>query len=68
LKKLNTKSEGFDINEFKETMGGSKRFRALLADIYESEKIITIQRGAGIDTTKFLITQTGKKRISEHIS
>jgi len=68
LKKLNTKSDGFDINEFKETMGGSKRFRALLADIYESEKIITIQRGAGIDTTKFLITQTGKKRISEHIS
>lgn len=68
LKKLAIKNEGLDFNEFKEIIGGTKKFRALLTDMFENEKIITVQRGAGVDTTKFFITQTGKKRISEHLS
>jgi selenocysteine-specific elongation factor len=68
LKKLSVKNEGLDFNEFKEIIGGTKKFRALLTDMFENEKIITVQRGAGVDTTKFFITQTGKKRISEHLS
>ncbi len=68
LKKLSAKNEGLDFNEFKEIVVGTKKFRAILTDMFENEKIITVQRGAGVDTTKFFITQTGKKRISEHLS
>jgi selenocysteine-specific elongation factor len=68
LKKLLAKTEGLDFNEFKEIVVGTKKFRALLTDMFENEKIITVQHGAGVDTTKFFITQTGKKRISEHLS
>ena len=59
---------GLEINEFKELIGGTKRFRALLVDILESEKMIIIQRGAGVETTKFLITSLGKKYLHETIS
>jgi len=68
LKKLSTRNDGFTFDEFKDTIGGTKKFRALLTDMFENEKIITVQRGAGVDTTKFFITQTGKKRIGEHLS
>ncbi|MGE0089892.1 MAG: selenocysteine-specific translation elongation factor [Bacteroidales bacterium] len=68
LKKLSTRIDGFTFDEFKDTIGGTKKFRAMLTDMFENEKIIMVQRGAGVDTTKFFITQTGKKLIGKHLS
>lgn len=67
LKELSAKPEGIEIQEFKEAMGVTKRLRALLADMYEAEKIIKMQRGAGVDTRLF-ITELGKKILNESIS
>lgn len=64
LKKLTESESGIEINEFKDIIGGTKRFRALLADIYESEKIISFQRGSGVET-KISITPEGRKLLKE---
>jgi len=66
LKELSTKETGLEIEEFKEIIGGTKRFRALLADIYEAEKIIAVQRGADVET-RIMITQNGKKLLHESL-
>ncbi len=66
LKELSSKESGLEIEEFKEILGGSKRFRALLADIYEAEKIIKVQRGADVET-RIMITPTGKNLLHESL-
>ncbi|MBN1339958.1 MAG: selenocysteine-specific translation elongation factor [Bacteroidales bacterium] len=67
LQELQKSVEGIDIQEFKDLMGGTKRFRALLGDIFESEKCIAIRRGSGVET-RFFITENGKKILHESLS
>ena len=66
LKELINKGNGIEINEFKDKIAATKRFCALLVEIYEAEKIISTQ-GSGIDT-KIFISQTGRKFLNESIS
>lgn len=62
LEKLRQLPDGMDIETYKTLIGGSKRFRALLADILKSEKIIDIIYGSDIET-KLMLTEAGKKTI-----
>ncbi len=59
-----TKKEGIlDINEFKTLINATKRFVAVLAGIFENEKIITIQ---GLEIAqKIAITELGKKMLKK---
>ncbi|PKP22264.1 MAG: selenocysteine-specific translation elongation factor [Bacteroidetes bacterium HGW-Bacteroidetes-21] len=67
LKELSTKNDGMEIQEFKDSIGGTKKMRALLADMYEAEKIIRFQKGASVETRLF-ITEYGKKILHESLS
>jgi hypothetical protein len=67
LKKLLQHENGISIPEYKELIGGTKRFRALLTDIFEGEKIIALQKGYE-EETRIMITQTGKKIINADLS
>jgi selenocysteine-specific elongation factor len=67
LKKLSQQPNGIDIPEYKELIGGTKRFRALLTDIFEAEKIISLSKGTETET-RIQITQTGKKLFNEGLS
>jgi selenocysteine-specific elongation factor len=67
LKKLSQQPNGIDIPEYKDLIGGTKRFRALLTDIFEAEKIINLQKGSETET-RIQITQSGKKLIDESLS
>lgn len=67
LKRLANQDTGMDIQEFKELVGGTKRFRALLLDILEAEKCVLIQKGSEVET-KLVITQAGKKYLNESLS
>jgi len=67
LNGLLKKPAGFDIQEYKEILGGTKRFRALISDLLEVEKSIVIRHGAGIETRIF-ITETGKQLLNENLS
>lgn len=62
LKALNDHAEGMEINDFKDTIGGTRKFRMLLTDIYESEKIVSVKRGAN-DQFIITMTQLGKNVI-----
>ncbi len=57
---------GLDMNDFKTKINATKRFCALLSDIYKAEKIITTT-GEGA-FTKILITPLGKKILNEGVS
>lgn len=58
LNRLAENENGVAIMEFKDTLG-TKRLRALLIQILESEKLIWMETGAGVETTLF-ITDAGK--------
>ncbi len=60
LEKLIHKDNGIELPEYKEVLGGTKKFRALLTDIYEQEKIITIKK-ISENETRFCITEMGKR-------
>lgn len=59
LKLVAEKPEGIEINVFKEAIQASKRLCAMLAGVYEAEKIIR-SSGSGVETNLF-ITEEGKK-------
>lgn len=67
LNRLVDAPEGIEIQEYKEIVGGTKRFRALAGDLLEAEKSIRFQRGEGVETRIF-ITEKGKNNIDGYIS
>jgi len=64
LKKLAANENGIEHPEFKEMMGGTKKFRALLSDIFTEEKIIVINIISDAET-RYCITEAGKKKLNE---
>ncbi|HNS29382.1 MAG TPA: selenocysteine-specific translation elongation factor [Tenuifilaceae bacterium] len=60
LKKLCDSDGAISYSEYKELVGGTKRFRSLLLDIFEAEKIVTLQKGTETDS-KLILTQHGKE-------
>ncbi len=58
---------GIDIQTYKDLLGGTKRFRALVSDLLEAEKSISVHRGADIETRIYL-TETGKQLIDGNLS
>ena len=67
LKAVNSKQEGITIAEYKEIVAGTKRFRALIGEIFENEKFIQYIHGDDIET-RIVITQKGKEFINGIIS
>ncbi len=67
LDKLASAENGIDIPAFKELVGGTKRFRALLTDILEAQKIIVLKKGVEVET-RVHITPIGRKQANESIS
>lgn len=67
LAELVKSQDGIDILRYKDILGGTKRFRALVGDLLEVEKCIIIQRGADVETRIF-ITETGKQIIDGDLS
>jgi len=66
LKELINKENGIEINEFKTKINATKRFCALLVEIFETEKIISVK---GVDSSaRIFITKTGEKKLNESIS
>jgi hypothetical protein len=59
LSGLAENKQGVPIMDFKDSLG-TKRLRALLIQILESEKLIRMEVGAGVETTLF-ITEAGKE-------
>jgi hypothetical protein len=62
LNKLSSSENGIDIQVYKDLVGGTKRFRALLLDMLEADKLISIQKSTEAET-RILITQLGRKLI-----
>jgi len=62
LQNLALKENGVEVPEYKEILGGTKKFRALLTDIFEAEKIIQIKK-ISENETRFCITDLGRKAI-----
>lgn len=60
LNRLAEQEDGIDIQEFKELVGGTKRFRALLIDMLDAEKSISLLTRAGSET-RLSITRKGKE-------
>jgi selenocysteine-specific elongation factor len=54
LEKLSASEQGIDIQEFKELIPGSKKFRAMLVDFLEAEKSIRLVSGEGVETRVFI--------------
>jgi selenocysteine-specific elongation factor len=54
LEQLSAKQDGIDIQEFKELIPGSKKFRAMLIDFLEAEKSIRLVKGEGVETRLFI--------------
>lgn len=67
LAELVKSKDGIDIQTYKDILGGTKRFRALVGDLLEAEKSISMQRGADVET-RFYITETGKHIIDGDLS
>lgn len=63
LKHLADKPDGISIPDYKSVLGGTKPFRALIGEIFESEKIIQYVHGSGLDT-RILITPSGMKLLN----
>jgi len=61
---LSGKDEGMEIQEFKDILCGTKRFRALLIDILESEGSIKLVSGTDVET-KLFITKKGKEFLKQ---
>ncbi|MFU8844069.1 MAG: hypothetical protein ACNA7V_09715, partial [Bacteroidales bacterium] len=59
LRYLSDNPTGINIQEYKSAIGGTKPFRALLGEIFESDKIIQFVHGSDMDT-RILLTQHGK--------
>lgn len=59
LKSLKAKPNGISIPEFKETIPGTKKFRALIAEIMEYDKLIQYTKDLNNETL-IVITQKGK--------
>ena len=59
LEKLAAKAQGMDINEFKELIPGSKKFRALLVDFLEAEQSIRLETGT--ETRLYIHQNTSHK-------
>jgi hypothetical protein len=64
---LISKSNGLSIPEFKEIIPGTKKFRALIGEIMEFEKLIQYTKDANNETT-IIITQKGKEFINAGLS
>jgi selenocysteine-specific elongation factor len=62
LSQLVNKSSGIDIPEYKEVIPGTKKFRGLLSDIFETEKLIEFIKDSNHES-RILITQKGKEFI-----
>ncbi len=60
LSRLAGMTEGMGIQELKEILGGTKRFRALILDILEAENSIRLLSGSETET-KVFITPAGKE-------
>ena len=63
IQKLNNNNGIILFSEYKELIGGTKRFRSLLLDIIEAEKIIELKKGENIDSdtdTSIALTHLGK--------
>ncbi len=54
LEKLSSAEHGIDIQEFKELIPGSKKFRAMLVDFLEAEKSIRLVSGDGVETRLYI--------------
>ncbi len=67
LKHLKNKIDGIDISEFKELISGTKKFRALLTDILESEKLIEFIKDSK-NESRLIITKKGKEFTDASIS
>ena len=67
LSKLSKSDNGIDIPEFKELVGGTKRFRALLTDILVAQKLISLRKETETET-RIIITPNGRKQANEGIS
>ncbi|MDD3859264.1 MAG: selenocysteine-specific translation elongation factor [Bacteroidales bacterium] len=67
LKALHAKPNGISIPEFKEIMPGTKKFRALIGDILENDKLIQYTKDSN-DETLIVITQKGKEFNNASIS
>ncbi|MDD3877189.1 MAG: selenocysteine-specific translation elongation factor [Bacteroidales bacterium] len=62
LSKIIDKENGVELPEYKEILGGTKKFRALITDIFEAERIIQIKKISD-NETRFCITELGKKAV-----
>lgn len=67
LNRLVSAGNGMNIPEFKELVGGTKRFRALLTDILVAQKLISLKK-EGDTETRILITPNGRKQANESVS
>jgi selenocysteine-specific elongation factor len=65
LKHLSNKPDGISIQDYKSVLGGTKPFRALIGEIFESEKIIQYVHGSGLDT-RILITRSGRNLLGDN--
>jgi selenocysteine-specific elongation factor len=63
LKEISGKENGIVMEYFKTKINATKRFCALLVQLFEAEKIIST-KGFGIDTQIF-ITKEGEKKLNE---
>ena len=60
LNYLKDKVNGISIPEFKELIPGTKKFRALLTDISEAEKLVEYIKDSE-NESRLIITQKGKE-------
>lgn len=65
LKHLLTREDGMSYSEFKEIVGGTKRFRSLIIEILEAEKSVLTEKGTGQELRLFL-TNNGRKSICQN--
>jgi selenocysteine-specific elongation factor len=66
LRELINKEGGIVLNELKEKINGTKKFCALLVEIFEAEKIISVNDLRY--ETRIFITKAGEKKLNESLS
>ncbi len=64
LKALSDKPQGINISEYKEIIPCTKRMRAFLGELFETEKLIHFRYGENIET-RIEISQQGKDYIKQ---
>jgi selenocysteine-specific elongation factor len=67
LKHLSNKENGIDIPEYKELIPGTKKFRGLLSDIFEAEKLIQFIKDSA-NESRLIITPKGKEFLDANLS